>query len=186
MKFKFENFIVLGICLVCYTTTIQAQKTQEIPVLYNTEPTLAIVNDSAEIVQIVKLLPGFMSGYLLEKPQYDTQKPKKNLAQGENQATGYTIISSDYKVVQFRPGFAVLEDEAVVVLDKLFESLKENPNQNLLISVFNDYMTTSLYKNRINAIRTYAKVEGIDLYRIKISYLEGATSQDEFRINFIE
>ncbi|MBP6693873.1 MAG: hypothetical protein KA161_01990, partial [Saprospiraceae bacterium] len=39
-----------------------SQSKVEIPLLLNTQPHLAIVDDSAEIVKVVRPLPGFMDG----------------------------------------------------------------------------------------------------------------------------
>ncbi|MBK8082323.1 MAG: hypothetical protein IPK25_19850 [Saprospiraceae bacterium] len=47
-------------------------------------------------------------------------------------------------------------------------------------------MRNPLYKNRINAIKMYAKIEGISLDRIKFNYLEGKGIDNEIKLNFIE
>ncbi|MBK6566029.1 MAG: hypothetical protein IPN49_08475 [Saprospiraceae bacterium] len=160
-----------------------SQSKVEIPLLLNTQPQLAIVDDSAEIVKVVRPLPGFMDGYILESPKYETvveNTPKST------SFSGYSIISSDSYVIAFRSGFAVIDDVAADNLDLVVRILKESPNKNLLLSVFNEYMRNPLYKNRINAIKMYAKIEGISLDRIKFNYLEGKGIDNEIKLNFIE
>jgi hypothetical protein len=181
IKICFSTIAVL-IFLVPFFTLV-AQHRDAKTLLYNTSPVLAVVNDSAEVVKIIKPLPGFMEGYTLEKPDYDSS-PETVSRSGEN--AGYSIISSEYFIIPFRPGFAVLDDEAAGQLDIILTQLMSNPRKNMLISVYNESMSSSLYKNRINAVKSYMKIEGLSLDRIRLNYLEGKSSLDEFKVNFIE
>jgi hypothetical protein len=147
-------------------------------------PVLAEVSDSADVVRIVKTMPGYMDGYNLEPQKYDI--PSEPSASSTASSTGYSIISSESYTLTFRPGFAVLEDETVKQLDIMVMLMIENPGKKMLLSVYNVNMKDVLYKNRINAIKTYMKVEGISLDRIQLNYLDGAAGLDEFKVNYIE
>lgn len=183
MKCKI-SLVVLVLHLSFFgNSLLYSQNKNEIPLLLNTEPVLAVVNDSAELVRVVKKLPGYMDGYQLETQSY---KYSDVVAARGTSSTGYLIISSESYSVNFSDGFAVLDDSAIAVLDNLIAELKNSPEKSLLLSVYDDYMSTSLYKNRINAIKSYVKIEGISLDRIKLNYLEGSATQDEIKINFVE
>lgn len=179
-----SNPIPSFLIVVLFQATAFSQQAEEIALLYNTKPVLALVNDSAEIVEVVKPLPGYMEGYTLVTPDY--AKKINEEARTAASSGGYSIISSEYFVIPFDEGFAVLEDEAVKVLDELLMQLKEDPGKSLLLSVYNESLHNNLYKNRINAIKSYLKIEGLSLNRFKLNYLEGAASQDEFKVNFIQ
>ena len=184
MKFQQVSLLVPGLLWFSFSwSTLHAQHKEEVPVLLNTEPVLAVVNDSAEIVEVVKSLPGYMEGYQLEVMDY---VPKESQVNTTSSNTGYSIISSESYTLPFQSGFAVLEDEAVLVLDQLIMHLKEHPKKSFLLSVYNESLTNTLYKNRINAIKAYLKIEGLSLDRFKLNYLEGSSNQDEFKVNYIE
>lgn len=167
-----------------FIPSIHAQVIEKRVILYNTLPVLAEIKDSAEVVKIIKTLPGYMAGYKLEAQKFDESKIP--LKEQVNLASGYSVISSDYYILSFRQGFAVLDDETVNQLDAVILHLIEHPRKNLLLSVYNENMKELLYKNRINAIKTYLKVEGISLERIQLNYLDGTSDPDNFRINYIE
>lgn len=184
MKFHQVNLMLPGLLLFSLSWFgLSAQNKEEVALLLNTEPVLALVNDSAEIVEVVKSLPGYMEGYQLAPMDYT---PKESPVNTTSSNTGYSIISSESYTVPFHSGFAVLEDEAVEVLDQLIVHLKENPKKSFLLSVYNESLNNALYKNRINAIKAYLKIEGLSLDRFKLNYLEGASVQDEFKVNYIE
>lgn len=181
IKICFSTFSVLIFLVPVITLVAQQRDTKTL--LYNTSPVLAVVNDSADVVKIIKPLPGFMEGYTLEKPNYESSPATVSRSVGN---AGYSIISSEYFIIPFRPGFAVLDDEAASQLDLIMTQLISNPGKNMLISVYNESMSNSLYKNRINAVKSYMKIEGLSLDRIKLNYLEGKSTLDEFKVNFIE
>lgn len=182
-----KSFLTIGLFLTISSLSlfpVAAQVIENKVVLYNTVPVLAEIRDSAEIVRVIKTMPGYMSGYTLETQKFDEKQASSK--EQASAVTGYSIISSDYYTLNFSLGVAVLEDEAVQQLDKLILHLIEHPSKNILLSVYNENMKDALYKNRINAIRTYLKVEGISLDRIQLNYLDGSSSPDSFRVNYIE
>jgi hypothetical protein len=180
---QYQLVSLMSVSLIIFSGSLFSQKNVEVPLLLNTQPHLAMVGDSAEIIKVVKPLPGYMEGYVLEKPNYEGAV--ENTPQTAS-FSGYSIISSESYTIAFRNGFAVLDDEAADNLDAVVKVLKENSNKNLLLSVYNEYMRNPLYKNRINAIKMYAKIEGISLDRIKFNYLEGDATDNEIKLNFIE
>lgn len=161
-----------------------AQIIEKRVILYNSVPVLAEIKDSAEVVSIIKALPGYMAGYKLDSQKFDETVTVTN--EQASSVSGYSIISSDSYILSFRPGYAVLDDETVEQLDAIILQLIEYPRKNVLLSVYNENMKDLLYKNRIKAIKTYLKVEGISLERIQLNYLDGTSSPDNFRINYIE
>jgi len=180
---KIQFFAPLFWSMFLFSMSLRAQQTEEVALLYNTNPVLAVVNDSAEIVKVVKPLPGYMNGYTLVTPDY---AEKENSKSKTASSSGYSIISSESYLIPFSQGFAVLDDEAVEILDHLLKEMKQYPSKSLLLSVYNESLNNNLYKNRINAVKSYLKIEGLSLDRLKLNYLEGAASQDEFKINFVE
>ncbi|MBK8082324.1 MAG: hypothetical protein IPK25_19855 [Saprospiraceae bacterium] len=86
---KHYHLVSFSVVIFFLFQGVLSQSKVEIPLLLNTQPQLAIVDDSAEIVKVVRPLPGFMDGYILESPKYETvveNTPKST------SFSGYSII----------------------------------------------------------------------------------------------
>jgi hypothetical protein len=188
MKNNIFSTFLSGMLCVLFSGALVAQNERDIHLLYNTVPVNARVTDSAEVVQILNTLPGYMDGY--EGIGTETRKPPvaensdDKVLQPSN--AGAYVVSSVFYDIPFREGFAVLDDEAALMLDEIIAELKKYSSKGIIISIFNDYVFTNIYKNRINAIKSYMKIEGITQDRIKLNYLDGTSNQNLLKVHFIE
>ncbi|MBK8620551.1 MAG: hypothetical protein IPN79_02020 [Saprospiraceae bacterium] len=187
MKNNILRPLLSGVVCFLFSTTIIAQNERDIHLLYNTVPVFAKVSDSAEVVQIIRTEPSYMEGFQgigVENTKPAPENAEVKVLQPSN--AGTFVVSSEYYDIPFREGFAVLDDDAALMLDDIITVLKNNPSKGVIISIFNDYVFTNIYKNRVNAIKSYMKIEGITQDRIKLNYLEGTSNQNILKVHFIE
>jgi len=188
MQNNISSTFFSGMLCVLFSGAMVAQNERDIHLLYNTVPVNARVTDSAEVVQILNTLPGYMDGY--EGVGTETLKPpvaeNTDIKELQPSNAGAYVVSSVFYNIPFREGFAVLDDEAALMLDDIIAELKKYPTKGIIISIFNDYVFTNIYKNRVNAIKSYMKIEGITQDRIKLNYLDGTSNQNLLKVHFIE
>jgi hypothetical protein len=108
---------------------------------------------------------------------------EKHLPESTNSAIGANNIGSQF--IAFERKFATLSDEAIGQLDLIAVELN-NSNKFLIVRALSVYPDAPLTKNRLNSVKSYLKLRGVDPNRIVTEALRGEISSDDLKIVFAQ
>jgi hypothetical protein len=182
-----------------------AQDKKEATVLYNTHPVKAVIDTETKSVDyIINSDEEFMKGFQLEIPDYEKHLLGQAVIAQEDTSTKKSIVSEvlaydlfvdvpssqDYSIdnnlvrfISFTPGFATLSDEAIRKLESVIDEHKKS-SKNILLKTISLTDTDQLSVNRINAIKTYLKIRGIDTNAVSVTYLIGDKNKEDVIVEF--
>lgn len=179
---NFPRFVLLA-CLIGLNSVVFAQQNKEAVILVNASPVLAEITADANIVKVISEQPDYMkgfvlSGYIVPEEINSTLKIP--------QFQPYKVVSTDKLTVYFSDGFATLSNSAIDVLDLIVLELKNNPERKVMVTVYEDNLNSVLTKNRVNAIKSYLRVENISLDRVVINPVLGLAPSNQLDINYLD
>lgn len=184
---NFPQFVVTWV-LILTSCTLISQETKQATILYNTKPVLAEITKDATIIQIVKDDPEYLSGFVLQVPDYvkhleDLSYSKGNKLQDLNSTPiVQNEVNSQSLTIPFEAGFAILTDQAIAELDNAIKLIKNQPNGKLTIRTFSKSNNSNLDQNRINSIKSYFQIRGLNPDLIKYEALKGNSDLNEVKI----
>ena len=185
---SFPRFVLLLGVLYFNNTQVLCQSTKEVVILYDSRPVLAEIKEGGYINRIIKDEPHYLDGFTLKIQDYGQFLSQKKLEEvaAVKQSGGYAVVSKDEVNVPFDIGFATLNDKAIKVLDIVISRLRAHSDSKVVLRTLNTFEESLLSRNRVNSIRTYFKIRGIDQNRIQFESLSGDLNMDEVKIHFLE
>ncbi|MBK8054412.1 MAG: hypothetical protein IPK35_14395 [Saprospiraceae bacterium] len=177
---NFPRFVFFWIAMsIGYN--IYSQESKEAVILYNTKPVLAEITKGGSVLQIVRDEPDFLKGFTLEVPDYVKHMEELKKTKGDN---AVSIVESNAQLltVSFDRGFAVLTEDAINQLDNAIRLMKGNPKGKLILRTLSISDPTSLDQNRINSIKSYFNIRGLNPDVIRYEAMKGSTNLDEVKI----
>jgi outer membrane protein OmpA-like peptidoglycan-associated protein len=179
---NFPRFVLL-VGLIGFYSIMFAQQNKEAVILINTSPVLAEITADANVVKVISEQPDHMKGFVLSG--YVVREEKKSILELP-QFQPYRVVSTDKLTVYFSDGFATLSNSAIEVLDSIVLELKNNPDRKVMVTVYEDNLNSNLIKNRVNAIKSYLRVENISLDRVVINTVMGLAPSNQLDINYLD
>jgi hypothetical protein len=182
------------VALFCATNLIlQAQETKEAVILYNSVPVRAEITNDAQVKRVIREEPAYLKGYSLKIQDYgefvdqSEEKPSQVVVDSSQQTVGKTITEEDGSVeIIFDPGFATLSDQSVYRLDGVVKRLKNDAALFVTLRALSLKSDGSVTKNRLNSIKTYLRLRGVEQGRVLIEKLQGDRDADEVKIFFMK
>ena len=177
---NFPRFVFFWIAM-SIGCTIYSQESKEAVILYNTKPVLAEITKDGSVLQIVRDEPDFLEGFTLEVPDYVKHLGELKNTKGDNV---FSIVESNAHLlsVSFDPGFAVLTEQAINQLDNAIRLIKVNPKGKLILRTLSISDPTALDQNRINSIKSYLNIRGLNPEVIRYEAMKGNTNLNEVKI----
>lgn len=189
MNMNNTNFPQFVLMLVFSLTglTLSAQEIKEAVILYNTQPVKAEITADGTVNRIISEAPDHLKGFKLKEQDYGQfiENQKKSVVPVAK-SQPYAIVSNEQSVVKFEIGYATLSDDAIDILDKVVMHLRTNPNEKAVLVSLSKLNNSPITKNRLNSIRSYLKIRGIDTERVLIESLLGDLDIDEIKINYLK
>lgn len=189
---NFPRFVFAG--LFVFTTMISnSQNTKEVVILYNSQPVKAIVTSEGTIVEKLPGTPDFPQEYAIQAQDFTGSdnvgsyvEEKKTDANHVSLPESFMVDAKSAHLIQFEKDFATLSDLSVQKLNGVAVHLKQNPNAKVLLMSLSVNNNSPLTKNRLNSIRTFLKIKGINFERVVFESLVGSYDVDEIKISYIE
>lgn len=162
--------------------TLDAQESKEAVILYNTKPVLAEITKDGSVLQIIKDEPDYLSGFTLQVPDYVKYLDEINKKSAVSFRPDLSSEDSHLITVPFESGFAILSDQAILQLDEAIELLKQNPKGTLILRTLSVSDPSVLDKNRINSIKSYFTIRGVNISNVVYEAMKGNTDLNEVKI----
>jgi outer membrane protein OmpA-like peptidoglycan-associated protein len=179
---NFPRFVLIA-SLIGFYSIMFAQKNKEAVILINTSPVLAEISADANIVKVISEQPDYMKGFVLSG--YVVPEEIKSILEIP-QFQPYKVVSTDKLTVYFSDGFATLSNSAIEVLDLIVLELNNNPERKVMVTVYEDNLNSVLTKNRVNAIKSFLRVENISLDRVVTNTVMGLAPSNQLDINYLD
>ena len=186
MNTNFPQFVLLFV-LTLTNMTLFAQDTKEAVILYNTQPVRAEITTDGQVNRIIREEPDYLKGFQLKIQDYGQfiEKQSEPLVNAPK-SQPYAIFASDYKLVKFETNHATLSDDAIDVLEAIVVNMRSTPELRIVLVSLSKLDNSLVTKNRLNSIRSYFKIRGIDTSRILIESLLGEIDVDEIKIHHLK
>jgi thymidylate synthase len=168
--------------------TLSGQETKEAVILYNTQAVKAEITSDGTINRIISEEPDYLKGYTLTVQDYGQHIEKSKIKEDKKVASSqpYAVFASEYKLVKFEPNHATLSDEAIDILEELVTQLRKSNDEKVVLVSLSQLENGLINKNRLNSIRSYFKIRGINSERVLIESLLGEKDVDEIKIHFLK
>jgi outer membrane protein OmpA-like peptidoglycan-associated protein len=196
---------VFGFVLLLNSTFLSAQQTKQVIVLINSQPCLVELDANGNITKVIQQEPQALSGYEVEKkidealpkvphskvlnpdepPIMIIDKPKVDVDGAVNPIFNYKVSPEVDDITRFAPGEATLTMEARNKLDIVALDMKQNPSDVVVIRSLSINKESKLHLNRVDAVKSYFKIKGIDSNRIIAESLQGRVDADEIKVHII-
>lgn len=184
-------YVIATFCVM--NLIMQAQETKEAVILYNSVPVRAEISSDAEVKRVIREEPEYLKGYSLKIQDYgkfvdqSEVKPSQVVVDSSQETAGKTIIEEDgFVELVFDPGFATLSDQSVYRLDSVVKRLKNDAALFVTLRALSLKSDGSVTKNRLNSIKTYLRLRGVEQGRVLIEKLQGDRDADEVKIFFMK
>lgn len=184
---NFPQFVLLFVLFMA-SLTVTSQDTKNAIILYNSKAVEAEITSDGNVNKIISEQPDYLKGFTLKVQDYgqfiasESTKVEKQPASSQ----AYSIFSSDYKLVKFEQNHATLSDEAINLLEEIVLHLRNAKGENVVLVSLSTLESGLITKNRLNSIRSYFKIRGIDPERVKIESLHGEIDVNEIKIHFLK
>jgi outer membrane protein OmpA-like peptidoglycan-associated protein len=184
---NFPRFVIM-LTTMGISLFVSAQTTKEVVILYNSKPVLAEVTIGGDVTKIIKDDPDFLKGFTLSIQDYGQFIAQNKDITPESikppQSTVHTLASDQLKTIPFDAGYATLSDLAISKLDEVVYYLRKNPESKIVLRTLSIQNEALINKNRLNSVKTYLKIRGIDTSRISFESLVGDRNADEIKVLF--
>jgi outer membrane protein OmpA-like peptidoglycan-associated protein len=205
MKIKHFPPAVLGFILFLNSTLLQAQNRQAV-ILVNSQPVLAELDANGNIVKVIKEEPAALAGYDLVKSEQSigipvVPKPKSPdtehapimiIEKPKVEKDGKVASIYDFKVsptidaeILFAADAATLSLDARSQLDNVALDLKANPSDVAVVRSLSVNKDSKIHANRVDAVRTYLRIKGVDGNRILTECLQGRIDVSDIKVHII-
>lgn len=168
------------------TLQTNAQNAKEAVILYNTEPVKAEITPNGEVVRIIGPEFDYLKGFKLISYDYTNVTASDNTKLRLDPFRDINTSEAKGYEIKFESGFATLNQNALKELDEVVAKMTSEPNTKILIADFEQYEADILARNRVNSIRKYLKLKGIDEGRVSLNRLKGVYPDNVVRIIFVQ
>lgn len=176
--------IVILFFMTCFAHSISAQEAKEATILYNSKWVKAMISPTGDVISIIGEEPD-LAGFTLKIQDYGQFLDQTTEAKGTECSPIQTESNNkDYLLVNFEPNYATLSDDAVTSLNLVVDKLKSGMASKINIETLGKIDFETVNQNRINSIRTYLKIRGIDPSKVNFKSLIGQKNVDEVKIYF--
>ncbi|MFZ1750264.1 MAG: hypothetical protein WAU01_08740 [Saprospiraceae bacterium] len=186
---NFPRFVLLLVALTTAFTLI-GQSTKQVVILYNTVPVLAEVSAYGDVNKILRNEPDYLKGYTLKVHDYGKFLTEAEIAAHSKSSAvlrNESVTPVEAQVtLPFDTGYATLTDRTVKELDSMVDFLVKNPQKNVVLSSLSTEQFVELNNRRINSIKLYLKLRGIQEDRISFSNFIGEHDADEVKFTYQE
>ena len=174
---NFPRFVFLLLLLFC-NITLQSQSSRQATILYNGKEVTAELAADGSILKILDATADDLAGFTMKIEDYLAFLENNNTA-----STAADIQAQEDKTIFFENGFATLTDQAISDLDAFTRLYRSKPAASIVLRSLQKIGQNSISKSRINAIKTYLTLRGIQADSIKSKYLKGETDVNEIKIH---